>query len=136
MDSRQLFSIAFVIIGLIIYFVLKYKYFERKEFTSQYKDVILLEKDENLTNKVIDSLILSNFNDVIYDDETNKFYASTQATMSSWSEFIEVEIEKKDDTNVLLKFLSRCTYPYQVFDWGKNKKNFQKFESELYKVIA
>ena len=136
MDLRHLFSIAVVIIGLIIYFVLKYKFFQNREYTSQYKDVILLEKDDNLLNKVIDSMKLSNFNDVVYDEKTNKFYASTLATMSSWSEFIEVEMEKIDDTNILLKFLSRCTYPYQVFDWGKNKKNFEKFEAELNKVIA
>ena len=46
------------------------------------------------------------------------FIAHTKFSMSSWGEKIEVKIFDKKAT-----IKSECT-GNQIFDWGKNKKNF------------
>jgi hypothetical protein len=55
--------------------------------------------------------------------------------MSSWTEQIEVQaIENQGKTEV--NFKSICSLPTQIYDWGKNKRNYKKFEKELEKVIV
>lgn len=33
-----------------------------------------------------------------------------------------------------MRFKSIYAFPFQVFDWGKNRRNYRKFERELNKI--
>jgi len=76
----------------------------------------------------------SGFKKVGLDKDKNRFYAQTKFSMSSLSEYIEVTINKNEEESVI-KFKSICALPTQIFDWGKNKRNFKRFEKELKKVM-
>ena len=59
--------------------------------------------------------------------EKNTYSASTTLSMASFGEKFTVEIMP----NKSLKIRSRCSLPFQWFDWGKNKKNVDRFMQEL-----
>jgi hypothetical protein len=58
--------------------------------------------------------------------------ASTSVSFWSWGEKLTVEVE--DDGTVVIR--SQCSLPTQCFDWGKNKKNVQRFLDEFRKELA
>ena len=74
------------------------------------------------------------FKKVGLDKDENRFYAQTKFSMSSFSEYIEVSYSH-DNLSTDLKFKSICALPTQVFAWGKNKRNYKKFEKELEKLM-
>ena len=89
---------------------------------------------ENL-NLIKKALINSGFKKVgVYPDE-NRFYAHTKFSMSSFSEYIEVTCSS-DNLQTSITFKSMCALPTQIYDWGKNKRNYKKFERELEKVMS
>jgi hypothetical protein len=58
--------------------------------------------------------------------------ASVGVSFWSWGENITIEIHPDGPMSVT----SSCTLPTQCFDWGKNKKNVNKFITELRKLMA
>ena len=74
------------------------------------------------------------FKKVGLDKDENRFYAQAKFSMSSFSEYIEVSFSH-DNFSTDLKFKSICALPTQVVDWGKNKRNYKKFEKELKKLM-
>jgi hypothetical protein len=74
------------------------------------------------------------FKKVGLDKDENRFYAQTKFSMSSFSEYIEVSFSH-DHFSIDLKFKSICALPTQIVDWGKNKRNYKKFEKELEKLM-
>ena len=82
-------------------------------------------KSEFSTEKIIDfikntiqtrSFILENNTDRIV-------YAKTQISGLSWGE--KIIIKKNEDNSLNIK--SKCSFPMQCFDWGKNKENVNGF---------
>ncbi|MFN3997643.1 hypothetical protein [Algoriphagus sp.] len=74
------------------------------------------------------------FRKVGFDEERSRFYAQTSFSMSSFLEYIDVSFTQ-DNFFTELEFKSICALPTQIIDWGKNKRNFNKFERELEKLI-
>ena len=73
------------------------------------------------------------FINVGLDSNENRLYAKSGFSMSSWSEFIQVKAHEMDNSTEI-EFKSICALPTQVFDWGKNKSNYKRFEKELNKL--
>lgn len=87
-----------------------------------------------ISNLVSEALQNAGFKNIKFDEEENRFYAQTKVSFWSWSEYIEVKIH----TNPLqseLKFKSICALFTQIFDWGKNRRNWIRFDKELDKLI-
>lgn len=75
------------------------------------------------------------FTKVVLDSKENRLQAQNGFSMKSWSEFIQVKaIAINGSTEI--KFKSICAVPTQIYDWGKNKKNYKRFETELNKLTA
>ena len=137
MDIRHLFSVLLFLIGLIVYFGLKYYYLEKgTQSTSHYVATITVFNNEELINRILTALKEAQFDEVVFEEEHHKFFAVTKKTMSSFGEFLSIEMISLDQSNVLLNFRSQCNYPFQIYAWGKNKKNYNKFQTELLKLIA
>lgn len=99
-------------------------------------NTITVFNNEDLINTVLSALKKSHFNKVSFDPKQHKFFAITKKTMSSFGEFLIIEMKTIDQTRVTLDFRSQCISPFQVYAWGKNKKNFNKFQTELLKLIV
>lgn len=56
--------------------------------------------------------------------------ARVDASMSSWGEVIMVYLSEVSGETVV-EVESRCKFPLQIIDWGKNKKNVQYIIQEL-----
>ena len=137
MDIKHLFSISFLLIGLIFYFVLNNYYSKKGElFTSHYSDTITIINNEELINRILTAFKGAQFDEVFFDEEQYKFFAVTKKTMSSFGEFLSIEIIILDQSKVQLNFRSQCNYPFQIYAWGKNKKNYNRFQNELLKLTA
>src|SRR5690606_31768840 len=76
------------------------------------------------------ALVKSGFKEVNVHPKNGVFTAKTGFSMSSWMEFIEVRCEQKAD-NIHVNFLSICGLPTQIFAWGKNRRNAERFFREL-----
>lgn len=61
------------------------------------------------------------------DEGNGKIYAKSKLSLWSWTEKIDVTVE--DNGNVTMK--SECSLPTQIIDWGKNKRNVNKFFNTL-----
>lgn len=60
------------------------------------------------------------------------FTASFPVSWCSWGETVEVSL----DGDASLRAQSRCVFPAQVIDWGKNKRNLERFFSRVGDYIA
>lgn len=122
-------NIGWVIILATIAFFFFYKLISKdpNALTSKYRTHLKLSvESDNLPKKIIDSLKQSGFSKVGYDPEENIYYAQTKISIWSWTEFIEIQVQKDNNINRLV-FTSICALPLQIFDWGKNKRNAKKF---------
>ena len=115
-----------------------YKFFtkDKDAITSKFSTKQILASDLNSNLPLIQQAIVNaGFHKIGFDITENRFFATSGFSMQSWSEFIEVKvIEKNMTTELNLK--SICAFPMQLFDWGKNKENYRKFEKELSKLIT
>lgn len=75
------------------------------------------------------------FKKVGLDKDENRFYAQTKYSMSSFSEYIEVSFNHDHHFRTNLTFKSICALPTQLMAWGKNKRNYRRFERELQKLM-
>lgn len=95
----------------------------------------LTGKPSEIVSTIERALKNAGFRRVGFDSAEQKFYAQTQFSMSSWSEYIAVYYQH-NDSSTDLQFKSICALPTQLFAWGKNKRNFKKFERELEKLLS
>ncbi|WMI68515.1 hypothetical protein [Mangrovimonas sp. YM274] len=125
-----------LLIGGII-FIFLYKKFTNNPaaITCKYRGYTSIE------GKALDNLEIvkqalkhSNFKSVGVDNGTLKCYAQTSFSMSSFSEYIEVSLEEVDQ-HTQLHFTSICALPTQIYDWGKNKRNYKKFIKALQPLL-
>lgn len=67
----------------------------------------------------------------INEETTERIIASSSINLLSWGEKIIINIlpDKK------ISVTSKCIFPLQCLDWGKNKANVRKFISELRKHV-
>lgn len=101
------------------------KFFTQKNIKGSFNDNIeILEQ----------ALKNTGFKKVHFNKAKNKFFARTKFSMSSFSEFIELKLHDKGNETEI-EFKSICALPTQVYDWGKNKRNYRKFEKQLEMLI-
>lgn len=122
-------------IGIIFIFAYKKLTKNPDALTSRYEAKKKIDGNpaDNL-NLIQEALKNAGFKKVGLDKDESRFYAQTKFSMSSFSEYIEVSYSHNNYTTDL-KFKSICALPTQVVGWGKNKRNFKKFERELEKPI-
>lgn len=46
-----------------------------------------------------------------------------RTSLSSWGEVITITLTPVGEEQVKVEVLSKCGFPLQLFDWGKNKEN-------------
>lgn len=63
----------------------------------------------------------------IIDVSHNSVTASTGASIRSYGEVVIFEVESTG----AVKATSRNTFPFQVCDWGKNKKNIERIHTRV-----
>ncbi|CAM4117856.1 hypothetical protein FLAN108750_11290 [Flavobacterium antarcticum] len=131
-------NLVWIILLLIIVFVFLYKKISGNPdaVTSKFKTKLLVNTGfEDARTAIEEALIRTNFKNVRFDDVNHKFSASTGFSMWSWSELIEVKL-KPAGLHTEIEFKSICAFPTQLYDWGKNKRNFKRFSTELYKLTG
>lgn len=101
---------------------------------SMYEQTIEISSNEKSVSSLQEAMKRAGFKDVDFNSEDKKFHATTSFSMSSWFEHIEVKMIPLGN-KLQLHFSSICGYPYQIYDWGKNKQNFERFQKELIKVM-
>lgn len=101
---------------------------------SIYEQKIELTPTVNIEDTLLEIMKNSGFRNLNHKNSENKINGTVPFSMSSWSEIIEVKWLIIDD-KLEIHFKSVCMWPYQIYDWGKNKENFKKFEKELSKMI-
>lgn len=82
-------------------------------------------KSELSTEKIIDSIKNTiQTRSFILENNTDRIvYAKTQISWGSWGEKIIIKINEDNSLNIK----SKCSFPMQCFDWGKNKENVNGF---------
>lgn len=69
----------------------------------------------------------SKFKIKFFDKTSGNIQAKTKLSWWSWTEDVTVNINEKSEVQIL----SKCAFPMQIFDWGKNRENVNKFFSNL-----
>ena len=125
--------IILLILAIVLY---SYKKFanDKDALTSKFKVKQIVPTDFNSSFKHINqALANAGFNKIGFDTVENRFYAQSGFSMHSWSEYIQVLVTEIDNQTEI-EFQSICAFPLQIYDWGKNKRNYRKFEKELKKL--
>lgn len=102
---------------------------------SNYQNSLVIQDSDRIIELLPDVMKKAGVKNINFHQEESKFTGLVGFSMSSWSEYVEVKVESSDG-KLNLDFKSVCAFPYQIFDWGKNKSNFKKFEKELLKVVS
>ena len=100
-------------------------------FYSEKKEFIISE--QLFKKNILIALQKSNFKKI--KENNNSFSAIALPTMWSFSELINIDFEKIDETKFSIKFHSKCFFPLQIVDYGKNKRNSNRFFKNLDLVI-
>ena len=90
-------------------------------------------KKEFSTEEIIDFIkITFQTSSFILENNTDRIvYAKTQISGASWGEKIIIKINRDNSLNIK----SKCSFPMQCFDWGKNKDNVNGFIANFNNLI-
>ncbi len=128
--------VGFLIFNLTIRKSLSFKHY----FTSKYnllttkvrhKKSFDIPKDL-LFNKIIEVIKDLNFKLVKTDNDTYQILAISPLTFLSWGENIYFDFETNENETIM-NFCS--TTFFQVFDWGKNEKNYEDLLNQIEKSL-
>ena len=87
-------------------------------FPAQFSDTRSLDFAQNELSKVVETA----FNNLGWQYQIvtdNEFQAKVSLNALSWGEKLTVRLLANGE----LQAESKCVYPLQCFDWGKNKEN-------------
>jgi hypothetical protein len=127
--------IILIFLAIALFFYRKFAK-DNVALTSKFKANQILPTDFNSSLKLVkQALTNADFSKVGFDADENRFYAQSGFSMSSWSEYIQVKVIELNN-NTEIEFQSICAFPLQIFDWGKNRSNYRKFEKELKKLTS
>lgn len=117
----------FIILAIIIAILVYRKVTNNKEAAiSKFVIRKLINAKTDLKTSIILALESSGFKNITYNKKENKIAANTSISFLSWGEIVEIQLEENtSDTQIVFK--SICAFPFQIYDWGKNKRNFKKF---------
>ncbi|MDR6968047.1 hypothetical protein J2X31_002062 [Flavobacterium arsenatis] len=129
MTNFQLILLIFfsVVLLILIFRAVKYGTFY---FTSHYDEEREYSTDETaITENLTPTLEKSNFK--LVQKNGNTYSAVALPTILSFSEKIQIDYNKISNSKIKVRFKSRCVFPLQIFDYGKNKRNSVKFFNNL-----
>lgn len=129
-------NLGWVILLIIVLAVFLYKRSTKNKeaLTSKFTAKQILPLNINASLQMSrQALQNARFKKVGLDSNENRLYAQSGFSMASWSEFIQVKA-KEINGQTELEFKSLCAFPAQIFDWGKNKRNYERFKKELSKL--
>ncbi len=96
--------------------------------SAKFEKAINYDLDKNqLMEKAIITLEKCTFKIENIDKRSGVIQAKSNFSIYSWSEKIDVKVE--DNGTVTMK--SECSWPLQIFAWGKNKRNVLEFFRNL-----
>ena len=130
-------NFIWLLILITVIFILLYKRVTKNPdaITGKYEATKTINGNPSENLELIkEALKNAGFKKVGLDKDENRFYAQAKFSMSSWSEYIEVYYSH-DNFSTDLKFKSICALPTQILAWGKNKRNYKRFEKELEKLM-
>jgi hypothetical protein len=127
--------IGWILFFSTIAFIVLYRIFSKnpEAFRSKYSEFKSIERKYSSPEKIIAALEAAGFCRVRHYSEENRFLATGKISMSSWGEFIEVKLIK-DNAEHIICFKSVCSFLFQVYDWGKNKRNAKRFFKALSEI--
>lgn len=64
--------------------------------------------------------------------ETGTIEVKTEMSLRSWGEEVLIQVAKEKEGNIITVASGVSS---QIFDWGKNKENEEKFHKEMSRVI-
>lgn len=79
-------------------------------------------------DKMLEVIKQSGFKIIKTNKENGDIFATTAMTLVSWGENIYISMEE-NNRKTTIDFCSACFF--QVYDWGKNERNFKRFLSEF-----
>ncbi len=121
----------------IPFLVVAYKLIVKKDSTiaDYYKEVrIITNAPEDFVEKVRVSMQESHFYFIKAESTGCSFTALVVPSLFSWSEIVKVVIQRSAEGSRVV-FKSKCVFPFQLYAWGKNKRNAERFFSNLHKHI-
>lgn len=125
--------IFFVLIPILTILVNSIKN-KRLSITSSYKETRKIRIDSSdLVETVKAAMKESGVFFIKYDQNKQTLRGFTFLSIFSWSEQVEIDIEEIENENFVITFKSKCNFPLQIHDWGRNKYNADKFFSNLYR---
>lgn len=99
--------------------------------SSEYSSTFFVKKSRSeAIMMTIDSLLQLSMRPVKVDAATGVILAKESSSLKSMGEDITIQIEEKDG-GTLLTIHSKCNYPGQKLDWGKNEKNVKRITDSL-----
>lgn len=127
--------IGWILFLSTIAFIVLYRIFSKnpEAFTSKFSMVDVIKGKNISSEEIISALKSSGFKDVKYFPEEYRFLAKSKISMSSWGEFIEVKLFEVNSER-RIQFKSICSFTFQIFAWGKNKRNAKRFFKALNEI--
>ena len=126
-----------VLFLLTVIFIFVYKWLIKNPdaITSKYETMKTIKGNPiDIEKLIMKALKNAGFNKVGLNKEDNRMYALTKFSIYSYSEYIEVSFNHYNFSTDF-KFKSKCALPTQIVGWGKNRRNYKKFEKELNKLM-
>lgn len=126
-------NIGWILLILIVGIIFLYKRLSNnpKALTSRYTVIKVINFARvDAVHNIITALKNAKFKNVEYDPEENIYYAQSNLSFWSWTEFIEIRSYDKDG-QLKIEFTSTCALPTQIYAWEKNKRNAKRFMKKL-----
>lgn len=126
------FQMFLIVLFSLIFLIIVSRLLSKKKFylTSYYE--INKEYNSNeviLKQNIFKAFETSNFKNI--KENKNYFKSITLPSIFSFSEIIKAEVKKINEDKYIVNFSSKCFFPLQIFDWGKNERNSNRFFKNL-----
>lgn len=126
------FQMFLIVLFSLIFLIIVSRFLSKNKFylTSYYE--INKEYNSNeviLKQNIFKALEMSNFKNI--KENKNYFKSITLPSIFSFSEVIKAEVKKTNEDKYIVNFRSKCFFPLQIFDWGKNERNSNRFFKNL-----
>lgn len=100
--------------------------------TAKHTAILDLENKNISHEDILQAMKASKFKNIHYNERSQVFKGNVNFSMSSYFENIEIKLINSEEKQSLI-FLSICGFPFQIYDWGKNKRNYKRFLKNLHK---
>lgn len=99
--------------------------------SSEYSSTFFVNKSQSVAMlMVIESLKQLSMRVLKVDTTNGVILGKVSSSLKSMGEDLTIQMEKKDE-GTLIAIHSKCNYPGQKIDWGKNEKNVTRITDAL-----